>query len=70
MLCVNLSMHHFHALKEDSTYKLVILLWLITSFLVCVAMQDQTEKEISVFVAQALQRVVNVVCYSNDALAL
>ena len=27
-----------------------------------VAMQDQTEKEMSMFVAQALQRVVNVVC--------
>ena len=62
MLYVNLSMHHFHALKEDSTYKLVILLWLAAPFLLWLAMQDQAEKEISVFVAQALQRVVNVVC--------
>ena len=65
MLYVNLSMHHFRALKEDSTYKLVnlsLFLRLVASFLLHVAMQDQTEKEMSVFIAQALQRVVNVVC--------
>ena len=28
-----------------------------------VVSQDQSEKEFSVFIAQALQRVVNVVCY-------
>lgn len=38
---VNSSMHHFHALKENSTYKLVnliLLLWLVVSFLLHIAM--------------------------------
>lgn len=67
VLCVSLNLHHFPVYREGSTNRSVYKSSASDQILTAtgaIVSQDQSEKEFSVFIAQALQRVVNVVCYS------